>query len=76
VVLPVCADFSEELELPLTVDSKDVKKVIFFPGSTIGNLHPGEAVSFLKHYGKMIKMNYVDMGEIKFFTPLIKWCKE
>lgn len=53
-VLPVCADFTSDLELPLTVDSHAGKKVIFFPGSTIGNFTPTEAVGFLKKYGRMI----------------------
>lgn len=53
-VFPVCADFDQELELPLTVDGRGGRKVIFFPGSTIGNLSPTEALMFLKHYGKMI----------------------
>ena len=53
-VLPVCADFTQDLELPLSVDSYSGKKVIFFPGSTIGNLNPEEAVNFLKKFGKMI----------------------
>jgi dimethylhistidine N-methyltransferase len=53
-VLPVCADFMQDIELPLSVDSHHGKKVIFFPGSTIGNLAPAEAVGFLKKFGKMI----------------------
>lgn len=53
-VLPVCADFTQELELPLTVNSVSGKKVIFFPGSTIGNLNPDEALGFLKRYGNMV----------------------
>jgi len=53
-VLPVCADFTQDIELPLTVDSHPGKKVIFFPGSTIGNLNPDEAIQFLKKYGDMV----------------------
>lgn len=53
-VTPVCADFTQDLELPVTVENVPGKKVIFFPGSTIGNLSPDEALHFLKNYGKMI----------------------
>lgn len=53
-VIPVCADFTHDIELPLSVDSHAGKKVIFFPGSTIGNLAPEEASTFLKRFGKMI----------------------
>lgn len=52
-VIPVCADFSSEIELPLTLDSETSKKVIFFPGSTIGNFGPLEASAFLKRMGKL-----------------------
>jgi dimethylhistidine N-methyltransferase len=53
-VTPVCADFFQDLELPITVDSQTGKKVIFFPGSTIGNLTPSEAVQFLRKFSKMM----------------------
>ncbi|HXH32641.1 MAG TPA: L-histidine N(alpha)-methyltransferase [Bacteriovoracaceae bacterium] len=53
-VLPVCADFTQEIELPLTVDAQVGKKVVFFPGSTIGNLDPSEALAFMKKTGKLI----------------------
>jgi dimethylhistidine N-methyltransferase len=45
---PVCADFTRMPELPLSVKQQRGKKVVFFPGSTIGNLHPDEAKEFLK----------------------------
>jgi dimethylhistidine N-methyltransferase len=44
-VLPVCADFMQPLSLPEGV--KDVPKIGFFPGSTIGNLEPAAAGAFL-----------------------------
>ena len=53
-VIPVCADFTEDLELPISLDAQKGRKVIFFPGSTIGNLDPQDAVQFLKKFGKMI----------------------
>lgn len=53
-VYPVCADFTQDFELPFTISEKSDKKVIFFPGSTIGNLHPDEAVLILKKFRKMI----------------------
>jgi dimethylhistidine N-methyltransferase len=53
-VVPVCADFTADLELPLSVDGQIGKKVIFFPGSTIGNLDPHNAVHFLKKFGQMM----------------------
>ena len=54
-VIPVCADFTEELDLPISVESQRGKKVIFFPGSTIGNLNPDEAIAFLKQTSRMLQ---------------------
>jgi dimethylhistidine N-methyltransferase len=47
-LFPICADFTQELMLPLSVKQESGRKVIFFPGSTIGNLHPDEAKDFLR----------------------------
>jgi dimethylhistidine N-methyltransferase len=46
-VLPVCADYMGDLELP---EPKRVaaRTAAFFPGSTIGNLEPDEANRFLR----------------------------
>jgi dimethylhistidine N-methyltransferase len=45
-VHPVTADFTAAFELPEAV--RDMPKVGFFPGSTLGNFEPGEACTFLK----------------------------
>ncbi|MFT7574910.1 MAG: dimethylhistidine N-methyltransferase [Alphaproteobacteria bacterium] len=45
-VLPVAADFTQEFDLPNAVPA-EFKRTGFFPGSTIGNLAPEEAISFL-----------------------------
>lgn len=44
-VYPTCADYSSDWELPLTPDG--VRKVAFFPGSSIGNFEPVDAQRFL-----------------------------
>jgi len=46
-VLPVCADYTRELSLPALAAS-EARRVVFFPGSTIGNFTPLEAGAFLK----------------------------
>lgn len=43
---PVTADFTAPFELPEAV--RDMPKVGFFPGSTLGNFEPGEACTFLR----------------------------
>jgi L-histidine Nalpha-methyltransferase len=46
-VLPVCADFTRPLELP--VPSKQAaRRVVYFPGSTIGNFTPSESAVLLR----------------------------
>lgn len=47
-VLPLCADFTEHFEIPYP--SREFKrKLIYFPGSTIGNFSYHEAVALLKN---------------------------
>jgi dimethylhistidine N-methyltransferase len=44
----VIADFSQPLRLPEFVGIPVHRKVVYFPGSTIGNFTPNEALEFLK----------------------------
>jgi dimethylhistidine N-methyltransferase len=44
-VAPVHADYTTRFSLPPL--PPDARRVAFFPGSTIGNLHPAEATAFL-----------------------------
>lgn len=53
-VIPVCADFSHQREFPISINLKNSKKIIFFPGSTIGNFHPLEAINLIKSFGKIV----------------------
>jgi dimethylhistidine N-methyltransferase len=46
VMLGVGTDFSEQLELPAVVPTQ--RRLFFFPGSSIGNFTPHEAVAFLQ----------------------------
>ncbi len=48
----VCADFTGKLELPYHVESTN--KVAFFPGSTIGNFLPEQAVAVLDEIRMMV----------------------
>lgn len=43
-ILPVCADYTQEFDLPAL---HGLRPVIYFPGSTIGNFEPDGAVAFL-----------------------------
>jgi dimethylhistidine N-methyltransferase len=46
-VLPICADFTEEIELP-NPSRRPEGTMAFFPGSTIGNFRPREARKLLR----------------------------
>ena len=48
----VCADFTGKLELPYHVESTN--KVAFFPGSTIGNFVPEQAIKVLEEIKVMV----------------------
>lgn len=51
-VLPVCADYTNDFELP-DFPSISKRTTVFFPGSTIGNFEPHEAVEFLQRISGM-----------------------
>jgi dimethylhistidine N-methyltransferase len=51
-VIPLAGDFTTALELPPGV--RAMPKVGFFPGSTIGNFTPDEAVNFLRSARAML----------------------
>ncbi len=45
-IIAVCADFTRAFELPPIDGAR--RKLVFFPGSTIGNFPPQEAINLLK----------------------------
>jgi dimethylhistidine N-methyltransferase len=51
-VLPVCADYTREFALPECPWCS--RKVVYFPGSTVGNFTPDEARGFLQGIGRRI----------------------
>jgi dimethylhistidine N-methyltransferase len=46
-ILPVCADYLEPFDLP-SPSREAAGKVVYFPGSTIGNFEPPAATAFLR----------------------------
>jgi dimethylhistidine N-methyltransferase len=46
-ILPVCADYLQPVALP-SPNRKAARNVVYFPGSTIGNFEPNEALGFLR----------------------------
>jgi dimethylhistidine N-methyltransferase len=50
-VLPVCADFTQEFPLP---DVAAARRVVYFPGSTIGNFDPAEVDTLLRRIARLV----------------------
>lgn len=55
-ILPVCADYLQELQLPKPL-RKPEHVAVFFPGSTIGNLEPPVAEDFLRRVCRLCGRN-------------------
>ncbi|MGZ3699171.1 MAG: L-histidine N(alpha)-methyltransferase [Bdellovibrionota bacterium] len=57
-VFPVVGDFTRPWCVPKSIlarlSEKRDRKIVFFPGSTIGNFHPGEALSMLRSIGDLL----------------------
>lgn len=53
-VVAVCADYSRPLRLPYYEAYEPCRRVVFFPGSTIGNLTPEEAGNFLRNVSRQV----------------------
>src|SRR5262249_43886763 len=53
-ILPVCADFTRALSLPVP-RMKPARRVVYFPGSTIGNFTPTETVVLLRHTARLCR---------------------
>lgn len=47
------ADYTQELEMPATLPAAD-RVVAYYPGSTIGNFLPTEAIAFLKRLARLV----------------------
>jgi len=52
-IVGICADHTQPLVLPEFAGVSIRRKVVFFPGSTIGNFTPAEALVFLRQARKM-----------------------
>ena len=55
-ILPVCADYLQPVVLP-TPSHKAARNVVYFPGSTIGNFEPNEAMEFLRRIANVCREN-------------------
>ncbi|MFQ5424035.1 MAG: L-histidine N(alpha)-methyltransferase [Phycisphaerae bacterium] len=52
-ILPVCADFTQAFDVP-DCEAPVSRRVVYFPGSTLGNLEPDQAVALLKKIREVV----------------------
>ncbi len=52
-ILPVWGDFTQPLDIP-EPKQKVRRRAIYFPGSTLGNFEPGDAVALLENFAGMV----------------------
>lgn len=52
-VIPICADFTQPFDLPATVYAA-TRRVVYFPGSTLGNFDPAQARGLLQRMRQVI----------------------
>jgi dimethylhistidine N-methyltransferase len=59
-VQPVVADYTQPLQLPRAADG--ARRIGFFPGSTLGNFTPDEALAFLRHAADLLRGGALLLG--------------
>jgi dimethylhistidine N-methyltransferase len=69
-VHPVVADYTQRLELPASLPGAG-QRVGFFPGSTIGNFGPHEALQFLQGAGQLLRGGALLLGADLIKDPSI-----
>lgn len=52
-IIPICDDFTGEFELPETGPDR-ARRVVYFPGSTIGNFRPPAALRLLRSIARLV----------------------
>jgi dimethylhistidine N-methyltransferase len=53
-IIPVCDDFTGVFDIPETGVPPASRRVVFFPGSTIGNFRPTEALRLLRSIARLV----------------------
>jgi dimethylhistidine N-methyltransferase len=53
LAVPVCADYSQPIKIP-SFDTKPARNLAYFPGSTIGNFTPNQAIGFIQNIADVV----------------------
>lgn len=59
-IIPMVADFMAELKVPEEIGKRDL--IVFFPGSTIGNLNNNDAIALLKRIRALDRVTAMVLG--------------
>ena len=51
-IIPACIDYTSPLSLPFTIGGRQC--IAFFPGSSIGNFEPQDAIKFLRNIANLV----------------------
>jgi dimethylhistidine N-methyltransferase len=54
-MLPICADYTQLKDLPHLEHGEASQRLVFFPGSTLGNLDEAEALSLLRNIHQLVE---------------------
>lgn len=49
-VFPMCADFTNDVDLPRDLPSHARRRIVYFPGTTIGNFEPHDRLPLLRRF--------------------------
>jgi dimethylhistidine N-methyltransferase len=55
-IIPVSADYTKDFDIPFTT-GHNYKRIVYYPGSSIGNFTPEEAKIFLKRMARLCTKN-------------------
>lgn len=53
-IIPIVADFTARMELPDSLLRSATRRAAFFPGSTLGNFEPSQAIDFLMNVHELL----------------------
>ncbi|HET9237909.1 MAG TPA: L-histidine N(alpha)-methyltransferase [Oligoflexus sp.] len=53
-MLPICADYTQLTDLPPLDQRETSQRLVFFPGSTLGNLDEAEAIGLLRNIHQLV----------------------
>ncbi|HEY7906146.1 MAG TPA: L-histidine N(alpha)-methyltransferase [Wenzhouxiangella sp.] len=70
-IIPLEADYTQDIDSEdLSLNPPATRRVVYFPGSTIGNFTRAEALGFLKRMGKIAQENGAVLVGVDLIKPI------